>query len=88
MQRIVKVSSTSIPATTAGSIAKILRADGCVQVQAMGPMAVNQAVKALAVARKYMQSERSELTVRPRFDTATENGAELTLTVLEVTKDQ
>mgnify|MGYP002398548925 CR=1 FL=1 len=88
MQKIVRVSSTSIPAATAGSIAKILRLDGCVQVQAMGAAAVNQAMKALAVARKYMQSEESDLAVRPRFETVAENGSELTLTVLEVTKDQ
>ena len=88
MQTIVRVSGSSIPATTAGSIAKILRAQGAVLVQAMGASAVNQAVKAVTVARKYMQSEGSDLSIRPRFETAVENGAELTLTVLEVTKDQ
>lgn len=88
MQTIVRVSGSSIPATTAGSIAKILRLQGAVQVQAMGATAVNQAMKAITVARKYMQHEQSDLSVRPRFETTTENGAERTLTVLEVTKDQ
>lgn len=87
MQTIVRVRGSSVPAATAGSIANLLRAQGRVQVQAMGAAAVNQAMKAITVARKFMQSEGSDLSIKPHFETVVEGGAELTLTALEVTKE-
>lgn len=87
MQKIVRVKGSSIPAATAGSIAKLLRAQGRVQVQAMGASAVNQAMKALTVARKFMQSEGCDLSIKPHFETVVEDDTELTLTALEVTKE-
>lgn len=51
----------------AGAIAAILRNDGEVEVQAIGANAVNQAVKAIAVARSYIESDALDLTTAPSF---------------------
>lgn len=84
--QIVKVSKSSIPAQTAGAIAHILRANGIVQVQAAGAFAVNQAAKAMAVARKFMLEEESDLSFRPRLETVEEGSGEITLMIFEVVK--
>ncbi len=36
-------------------------------MQAIGPQAVNQAVKAIAIARSYIESDGLELTAQPSF---------------------
>jgi stage V sporulation protein S len=51
----------------AGAIAALLRQGGAVEVQAIGPHAVNQAVKAIAVARSYLEQDRLDLTTTPSF---------------------
>jgi len=51
----------------AGAIAALLRQRGVVEVQAIGPHAVNQAVKALAVARSYLEQDQLDLTTAPSF---------------------
>jgi len=38
-----------------------------VEVQAIGPHAVNQAVKSLAVARSYLEGDGLDLTTAPSF---------------------
>ena len=50
----LRVSSKSRPNSVAGAIAALLRTKGEVEVQAIGPQAVNQAVKAIAIARGYI----------------------------------
>lgn len=44
-----------------------MRSDGEVEVQAIGPHAVNQAVKAIAIARAYIQPEGMGLRTIPSF---------------------
>lgn len=51
----------------AGAIAALLRSQHQVEVQAIGPAAVNQAVKALAIARGYLTADQLDLTVQPSF---------------------
>lgn len=51
----------------AGAIAGILRTDGEVEVQAIGANAVNQAVKSIAVARSYLESDAMDLSTVPEF---------------------
>jgi len=36
-------------------------------VQAIGPHAINQAVKAIAIARSYIEDEGLDLTTQPSF---------------------
>ena len=64
---ILKVSATSKPVAVAGAIAGVIRTAGRVEVQAIGAGAVNQAVKAIAVARGYVAPGGLELCCVPSF---------------------
>ena len=66
---VLRVSGTSKPNAVAGAVAALLRTEGRVELQAIGPQAVNQAVKALAIARGYVRDEGIDLTVVPSFVT-------------------
>lgn len=66
---VLRVSGTSRPNAVAGAIAALLRSEGQVEVQAIGPQAVNQAVKALAIARGYIADDGLDLTTAPSFVT-------------------
>ncbi len=63
----LRVSGKSRPNSVAGSIAALLRSQSEVEVQAIGPDAVNQAVKAIAIARGYIAPDNLDLTVKPAF---------------------
>jgi stage V sporulation protein S len=58
---IIKVSARSRSTAVAGAIAGVIREYRQAEVQAIGAGAVNQAVKALAIARGYL--ERDELDI-------------------------
>ena len=47
---ILKVSSKSNPNSVAGALANVFREKGTVEVQAVGAGALNQAIKAIAIA--------------------------------------
>lgn len=78
MPPTLRVSAQSRPNAVAGAIAAILRLEGGVEVQAIGPHAVNQAVKALAIARSYLADDALDLVASPDFVTLTFEGAERT----------
>lgn len=63
----LRVSAGSRPNAVAGAVAALLRQEGAVEVQAIGPHAVNQAVKALAIARAYLAQDELDLTAAPGF---------------------
>ncbi|MCL4454716.1 MAG: stage V sporulation protein S [Deinococcus sp.] len=63
----LRVSGKSRPNSVAGAIAALLRSQGEVEVQAIGPTAVNQAVKAIAIARGYIAPDNLDLLVKPAF---------------------
>ena len=63
----LRVSGKSRPNSVAGAIAALLRSEGEVEVQAIGPSAVNQAVKAIAIARGYITPDNLDLSVKPAF---------------------
>ena len=54
MENILKVSSKSSPNSVAGAIAGVLRTSGNVEIQAIGVGAINQAIKAIAIARGFV----------------------------------
>lgn len=74
----IRVASHSRATAVAGAIAHRLRQSGAVSVQAMGARAVNQAVKAIALAHCYLQEEGRELSVIPEFITVQCKGGERT----------
>ena len=63
----LRVSAQSRPNAVAGAIAALLRLDGVVEMQAIGPHAVNQAVKSLAIARSYLEQDALDLVAAPSF---------------------
>lgn len=75
---VFKVSSTSAPASLAGAIAKSVREGKRIELQAIGSGAVNQAVKAIAIARGYVTASGIELVCIPSFFDAVIDGQERT----------
>ncbi len=64
---ILKVSSQSRTPAVAGAIAGVIRERGRAEVQAIGAGAVNQAIKAVAVARGYLALEGYDIICIPAF---------------------
>jgi stage V sporulation protein S len=52
---IIKVAATSRSTAVAGAIAGVIREHRRAEVQAIGAGAVNQAVKAAAIARRFLE---------------------------------
>jgi stage V sporulation protein S len=63
----LKVSTRSNPNAVAGAIAGAVRQSGAVQVQVVGAGALNQAVKAVAIARGYVEEAGIDLVCIPTF---------------------
>jgi stage V sporulation protein S len=64
---ILKVSARSRPSSVAGAIAGVVREVGRAEVQAIGAGATNQAVKAIAIARSYLQEDGIDIVCVPSF---------------------
>jgi stage V sporulation protein S len=64
---IIKVSGTSRTSAVAGAIAGVFRENKRAEVQAIGAIAVNQAVKALALAKGYLKEDGLEVVFIPEF---------------------
>ena len=64
---ILKVAAHSNATATAGALANTIRQQGQAELQGIGPKAVNQAVKAIAIARGYLASSGVDLVAIPGF---------------------
>ncbi len=64
---IIKVSGTSRTSAVAGAIAGVFRDNKRAEVQAIGAIAVNQAVKALALAKGYLREDGYDIVFIPEF---------------------
>src|SRR5213593_2590782 len=64
---VLKVSSKSNPNSVAGALAGVLRQSGAVEVQVVGAGALNQAVKAIAIARGFVTPSNIDLVCVPTF---------------------
>ncbi len=64
---ILKVSSKSNPNSVAGALAGVVRQSGAVEVQVVGAGALNQAIKAVAIARGYVAPSGFDLMCVPTF---------------------
>ncbi|MDR2005913.1 MAG: stage V sporulation protein S [Acidaminococcales bacterium] len=62
-----KVSAKTAPAKLAGAIAHELGTCDCVELQAIGAGAVNQAIKAIAIARGYLAPHGADISCQPAF---------------------
>ncbi len=74
----IKVSSTSRSTAVAGAIAGIMLELGQVEVQAIGAGAVNQALKAVVIARGYLDGDGIDIYCVPEFTEGMINGQERT----------
>ncbi len=64
---VLKVSARSRPSAVAGAIAGVVRESGRAEVQAIGAGATNQAVKAVAIARDYLEETGIDSVCLPAF---------------------
>lgn len=80
----LKVSATSIPNAVAGSIAAVIQEGKNAEVQAIGAGAVNQAIKAVAIARGYVAPMGVDLVCVPGFKALEIDGKEKTAISLYV----
>ena len=64
---IIKVAAKSRTTGVAGAIAAVIRQVRYAEVQAIGASAVNQAVKAVAIARTYLADDDIDVICIPQF---------------------
>ncbi len=81
---IIKVSGSSRSTSVAGAIAGVVREQGHAEVQAIGAGAVNQAIKAVAIARKFLAQDELEVICLPAFVEVDIDGRERTAVRLVV----
>ncbi len=65
--KLLKVSAQSNPKSVAGALAAVIREKGMAEIQAVGAGAVNQAIKAIAIARGYVAPNGVDLITIPAF---------------------
>ncbi len=75
---VIKVSAESRTSAVAGAIAGVVREHKRAEVQAIGAGAVNQAVKAAAIARGYLHEDGLDVVCLPEFTTVEIEGKERT----------
>ena len=75
---IIKVKAVSRTAGVAGAIAGVMREHKHAEVQAIGAGAVNQAVKALAIAHGYLTGDEIDIVCTPFFTEVDIDGQERT----------
>lgn len=86
MAELIKVSAQSRSTAVAGAIAGVMREHGYAEVQAIGASAVNQAVKAVAIARGYLEQDDMDLVIVPSFTEVDIEGNERTAVRLAIFK--
>lgn len=64
---ILKVSTKSNPNSVAGVITAMVKENGKVEIQSIGAGALNQAIKAIAIARGYIAPSGLNLVCIPAF---------------------
>lgn len=75
---VLKVSALSQAKSVAGALAAVLRERPVAELQAIGAGAVNQAVKAIAIARGYVAPNGIDLIFIPTFTEIEIDGEERT----------
>lgn len=81
----LRVSAGSNPQSVASAIAHALYDNHTVKVRAIGAGAVNQATKAMAIARGYVAPRGMDLTCKPGFATVASRDGDISSIVWVVT---
>ncbi len=71
---VLKVSAKSSPNSVAGALAAIIKEKNIVEIQAVGAGAINQAVKAIAIARGFIAPSGKDIVCIPAFTDIQING--------------
>ena len=74
----LKVSTKSKPNAVAGALANVFREQESVEIQAIGAGALNQAIKAIAIARGFVAPSGINLVCIPAFTDIIIDGEERT----------
>lgn len=64
---VLKVSSKSVPNSVAGALAGVIRERNFAEIQAIGAGALNQAIKAVAIARGFLAPSGVDIICIPAF---------------------
>ena len=83
---VIKVSATSRSTSVAGAVAGVIRDHGHAEVQAIGASAVNQAIKAIAIAHGYLVLDNIDIVCVPSFTEVSIDGQERTAVRISVEK--
>lgn len=83
----LKVSSKSNPSKVAGAIANIFREKGVVEIQTVGAGSLNQAIKAIAIARGFVAPSGQNLVLIPAFSDIEIDGEQKTAIKLIIQKE-
>lgn len=75
---LLKVSSESNPSSVAGALVAIIKDNKKAEMQAIGAGAINQAIKAVAIARGFVAPAGIDLVCVPAFTTVEVQGEERT----------
>ena len=67
MTEVLKVSTKSNPNLVAGALVNILKENENVEMHSIGAGALNQAIKAVAIARGFVAPSGKEIMVIPSF---------------------
>ena len=70
---VLKISSKSNPNSVAGAIAGLVKESNKAEMQAIGAGALNQAVKAVAIARGFVAPSGVDLVCIPALEVEGEN---------------
>lgn len=75
---VLKVSTKSNPNSVAGALAAIIKEKNIVEIQAVGAGAINQAIKAIAIARGFVAPSGKDIVCIPAFTDIEIDGEERT----------
>ena len=75
---VLKVSTKSNPNSVAGALAAIIKEKNSVEIQAVGAGAINQAIKAIAIARGFVAPTGKDIICIPAFTDIEIDGEERT----------
>ncbi len=75
---VLKVSAKSNPNSVAGALAGTIREKGSAEIQAIGAGALNQSIKAIAIARGFVAPSGIDLICIPAFTDIVIDGEERT----------
>lgn len=81
----LRVSAGSNPQSVASAIAHAVYDNRTVKLRAVGAGAVNQAVKAIAIARGYAAPRGLDLTCKPGFTTIESRDGEISAIIFTIT---